>query len=164
MNCKDTLLSIFQYLQGKDLLNCNLVCKRWYEIGSDNHLWYECLRRSIPKEIVAKNDPRFIYRRNIHYKLFYLSYFSHRYQFMLGKDIKELWKEFLSDDYWIGKILAPLTFLPVLLIITKNIVVALIVIQNKTFLFHTDSHRQKLIFSDLPSRSIRRHHLIKGRS
>jgi hypothetical protein len=118
MNCKDTLLSIFQYLQGKDLLNCNLVCKRWYEIGSDNHLWYECLRRSIPKEIVAKNDPRFIYRRNIHYKLFYLSYFSHRYQFMLGKDIKELWKEFLSDDYWIGKILAPLTFLPVLLIIT----------------------------------------------
>ncbi len=97
MDCQDTLGLIFQYLEGEDLLNCSKVCRSWYQASSKNPLWFECLRRQVPKSCVVKNDPRFVYRPRVCYKRFYLSFFRHQYEFTLYDSISKMWKLILED-------------------------------------------------------------------
>nr|XP_014280883.1 uncharacterized protein LOC106683734 isoform X2 [Halyomorpha halys] len=47
----ELLESIFIYFDGRDLSRCSLVCRRFYTIISNNHLWKNvCLRNDIKKE------------------------------------------------------------------------------------------------------------------
>uniref|UniRef100_A0A060TAU9 ARAD1D22924p n=1 Tax=Blastobotrys adeninivorans TaxID=409370 RepID=A0A060TAU9_BLAAD len=36
---EEMLLTIFSYLDVRELINCHSVCRRWYRISSDNSLW-----------------------------------------------------------------------------------------------------------------------------
>jgi hypothetical protein len=118
MICKDILKQIFIHLSGRDLLSCSVVCKIWYSVSQDNQLWFNVLRRELPKKIkrnrLLKIDPRFTYSEDVIYKSLYQSSFNHHYQ---PGTIKELYSTSCSNFGFCFTIICLPMIFPVILVI-----------------------------------------------
>lgn len=79
----DVLVTIFEYLSGKDLISCTMVNRSFYFASSNNRLWFEMIRKEGKKFL--KNVSRLSYNEpKLNYKLIFLSMFNAKYQSQLS--------------------------------------------------------------------------------
>jgi hypothetical protein len=94
---KDLWPFIFENLDPEEILNCSLVCKLFYELGSNNFLWFEIVNykmRMYTKKTKDKDHPLLKFYNHINYKKYYLSLFHHPYHFGLLEPYKNLKQDY----------------------------------------------------------------------
>jgi hypothetical protein len=72
----DILSCIFSFLNGKDLIECSKVNRKFYCASSPNRLWFEMLNKESEKFL--KNKIK--YNHKINFKLMFLSLFNQSYK------------------------------------------------------------------------------------
>jgi hypothetical protein len=124
--CKDLWKDIFIYLNGEDLLNCSLVCKYFYQLQSNNDLWFQKVldRKLYLKQKVSIHHPIVCYYQEVNYKQYYLSLFHHSYEFKLFMPYKNLRLDYqnlvvngLEEDYVKNKWKFVCVFVPLQIIL-----------------------------------------------
>lgn len=85
---KDIWIKIFSYLPAKDIISCSQVNHNFYNVSSDNHLWFELFKSEGHKYL--KDPSTILYDDKIHYKLYYLSLFNQKYHLQIFNFYREI--------------------------------------------------------------------------
>jgi hypothetical protein len=107
---KDILIKIFSYLSAKDIISCSQVNHKFYEVSSNNPLWFDLVKIEGNKYLKNPNSLR--YDDKINYKLYYLSLFNQKYHLQIFNFYRDIRDVIIDRRNYIQKILVYSIYVP----------------------------------------------------
>jgi hypothetical protein len=107
---KDILIKILSYLPAKDIIACSRLNHRFYNVSSNNQLWFDLVKVEGKKYMKNPNSLR--YDDKINYKLYYLSLFNQKYHLQIFKFYRDIRDVIINRRNYFEKILIYSVYVP----------------------------------------------------